>query len=290
MKRILILALLMGLLIMPAFAGEKSMNTDEQICRRNIKLLANALELYANDHYTDYPIREEFESRKFDKYIFLALGRKVKNTDQFYRCPPKGWLEYKRSKTDKSFTLTCPHPEKYGLKALYFSSRNGFVRDDGKKESGVIYMETRKKAGEPVSDRDKAEMQAVIKDLYEAYKNRDLEKVMQIENESIMRSAKEMVQRRPDIRNEMEVYYALKGTKNDVFRAEGFGMEPFNDKDIHFKREGSALRAYSYTPIISTKQVKVNMGNGMVKVRLRIASFHFEKINGKLVITKMQLY
>lgn len=267
--------------------GEVQSKTEQvSICERNIKLLANALELYANDHYMDYPESKEFYSKDFEPYIAKALGKTPENPGQFYNCPVSGRIQYSRSKTQRTYTLSCPSPEKLGLKALYFSSKDGFVKDEGKEKIAVPA-----KSPEPVmSDADKQEINAVIKELYEAYENKDLEKVMEIEHEAIMRSARDMVKRRPDIENELEVYYAFKGTANDVFRAAGFGMEPLNLSDVRYKIEEDQFIVFSYVPIISTKQVEVPIGNVMKKVRLRIASFNFEKIDGKMTIVKMQLY
>ena len=289
MKKIIVSIMFLSIILTGiALADEvkvsEKMKEHANQCEFNIKILANALELYANDHFVDYPTKKEFMSHKFDKYIFKALGKKVENTDQFYRCPPKGWLKYERVKNERAFKLFCPKPEIYGLKELSFSSREGFIKDDGTQKTGGIDVKVEKVKDSPVTPEEKAEINSVIKELYEAYKNKDLEKVMDIEEEAIVRAGKEAEKRGKYTM--IEVYYAFKGTKNDVFRAEGFKMEPLNLSGVMYKKTGEQYIASSPVPVIATNVVKV----GNMKVRLRIASFTFERIKGKLRIVKMQLY
>lgn len=288
MKKLIAILSVIIALTSAAFAGEKklspSMERNLKKCEFNIKLLANALELYANDHYMDYPTQKEFFSRKFDRYIKKSLGENVKNTDVYYRCPPDGWIKYHRSQYEKAYVLKCRRPHKYRLKALYFSSKEGFVKDDGTVKSSGTGIKPVKKVEEKVTESEKKEMIAVIKDLYDAYKKRDLEKVMKLEHEAIVRSGKAAEKRGKY--TAIEVYYAFKGTARDVFRAEGFGMEPLNLDSIRFKKEGGVYKALSAVPIIATKQVAI----GTMKVRLRIAALEFERIKGKMKIVKMQMY
>jgi len=288
MKKLIVIISVIIALTSCAFAGEKtispSVESNLKKCEFNIKLLSNALELYANDHYMDYPTKKEFYSRKFDKYIRKSLGKDVKNTDEYYRCPPDGWLMYQRSSYQKAYTLKCRRPQKYGLKALCFSSKDGFVKIHHSEKHIKTGIKPVKKDREEVTESEKNEMIGVIKELYKAYQKRDLEKVMELEHEAIMRSGKEA--ERKGKYTAVEVYYAFKGTARDVFRAEGFGMEPLKLDAIRYKKEGGVFKAYSAVPIIVTKQVAV----GNMRVRLRIAAFEFERMKGKLKIVKMQLY
>lgn len=289
MKKIIIsVLLLICLWTLPAFAAKKAVSEEmkkhgEQ-CEYNIKLLANALELYANDHFVDYPTNEQFQSKKFNKYIFKALGKEVKNTDRFYRCPPTGWLKYERVKNERAFRLYCPNPQKYGLKTLSFTSHEGFIKDDGSAKSGGLDVKAEKFAEQKMTDAEKEEVNAVIKELFEAYKNRKLDEVMDLEEEAIVRTGKAAEEKGKY--KMIEVYYAFRGTANDVFRAEGFGMEPMDLSRVIYKKKGNKYIASSPTPIIATKLVTV----GTMKVRLRIASLTFEKIKGKMKIVQMQMY
>ncbi len=289
MKKILIpVLLLLCLFTLPAFAAKKAVSEEMkkhgERCEYNIKLLANALELYANDHFVDYPTNEQFRSKKFSKYIFKALGKEVKNTDGFYRCPPSGWLKYERVKNERAFRLYCPNPQKYGLKKLSFTSHEGFVKDDGSQKNSGLDVKVEKVAEQKMTDTEKEEVNTVIKELYEAYKTKNLDKVMDLEEEAIVRTGKAAEERGKY--KMIEVYYAFRGTANDVFRAEGFGMEPLDLSRVIYKKKGNKYIASSPTPIIATKLVSV----GTMKVRLRIAGITFEKIKEKMTIVQMQMY
>ncbi|MCE1247455.1 MAG: hypothetical protein LWY06_12490 [Firmicutes bacterium] len=254
-------------------------------CEYNIKILSNALELYANEHYSDYPEAKVFYSSDFNRYISEVFGKKVADSSVFMDCGLAGKIKYIRSNRDKTYKLEVSHPEKVGMKALYYSSKDGFVKNDGThKTAGASKGNDASAAEEKVTPEEKKILTGIITDLYNAYSNRDLEKVMQIEEEAISRSAKDMEERGKY--KAIEVYYALKGTKNDVFRAEGFGMEPINTQSLIFKKKGEQIVAASPVPVIATKMVSV----GTMKVRLRIAAFTFEKIEGTWRIVKMQMY
>lgn len=280
--------LLICLSFLPAFAAKKitseEMKKNLEQCEYNIKILANALELYANDHFVDYPTEGQFRSKKFNKYIFKALGKEVKNTEIFYRCPPAGQLKYERIKNERAFRLYCPTPGIYGLKELSFSSREGFVKDDGSPKSSGMDVRVEKAVEEKMTDSEKDEVNAVIKELYEAYEKRELDRVMDLEEEAIVRAGKASEEKGKYTM--LEVYYAFKGTANDVFRAEGFGMEPLDLSRIIYKKKGSQFIASSPVPVIATKLVTV----GTMKVRLRIAGLTFERIKGKMTIVQLQMY
>lgn len=295
MKKISLVLLILFLFSSGVFGQPGSGQNDGETARdlatvtRNIKLLANALELYANDHYREYPTSEQFYSKKFDKYILKALGKEKADTDQFYRCPPDGILKYERATEALSYKLWCAHPQKYGIKALYFSPGEGFVKDTGdekaeKVEDVSLYDVPGKEEKSEVSPPEKEAMISVIKQLYEAYKNRDLEKVMDLEKEAIVRDGLRM--EKAGKYKALEVYYAYKGTANDVFRAPGFGMKPLNLDDVRFSKKGKTYRVESIRPIIATNRVQV----GTMKVQLRISEFHFEKIDDEFKIVKMQMY
>jgi hypothetical protein len=286
------ITVLILIMAVPAFAAGKIAKPDKVTlekninrCEFNIKLLSNALELYANDHFSDYPEAKGFYSKNFNKYISVALGKEVADSSVFHNCGIAGTIKYKRAAKEKSYKLEIPYPEKLGLKALYYSSKDGYVKDDGSnKTAGNNASSSNGDNTEKVGQEEKKILTGIITDLFNAYANRDLEKVMFIEDEAICRSAKDMEARGKY--KALEVYYAFKGTKNDVFRAEGFGMEPLNTQSLIFKRKGEQIIVSSPVPVIATKLVAV----GTMKVRLRIAAFTFEKIDNEWKIVKMQMY
>ena len=149
MKKIILVFLSIILLSSPAYSeksGDSARTEKYRItAENNIKILVNALELYANDHYRDYPVAKDFYSKKFDKYLLKVLGKEKADTDAYYVCPPSGKLRYRRSEKTRTYKLWCSHPEKYNLKALYFTPEEGFVKDTGKPVRGGI--EVRKKEG-----------------------------------------------------------------------------------------------------------------------------------------------
>lgn len=275
----------------PAAQSADTLKKNLAAAEQNIKLLSNALELYANKHSREYPDRNFFFSPAFYPYISLALGKKSTNPAKYYLCPGSEKLKYEKSQKKLSYVLWCPTPEKYNLKALYFTPEEGFVVKSvttppvaAQKTTAPSEKTIQKEEWVEMDDTDKEAIKAVISELYNAYKDRDLEKVMLLEDEAIKRSAAE--EEKKGKYTAVEVYYAFKGTANDVFRAEGFAMEPFEPEKIKFRKQGLIYQAYSYQPIISTKKVTV----GTMKVRLRIGAIDFEKIDDKFVIVKMQIY
>ncbi len=279
---------LLTILLFCLFLGiSYAKNKDVVIIENNIKILANALELYANDHYREYPSEQIFYSPKFHPYILKVLGKKKADVKKYYKTPDGYTLRYKSSKKIIAYKLWCPHPKRYGLVALYFSSKDGLVKIDkttkkSTKTSNIKALSEDK--WQPVTPSEKKAMEKIIVELHKAYKNKDLEKVMDLEKEAIVREGLRL--EKLGKYKALEVYYAFKGTARDLFRAEGYGVLPLKLENIRYRKKGNIYQAYSVVPIIATKRVSI----GTMKVRLRIGSLNFEKIDGEFKIVKMQMY
>lgn len=294
MKKVVIALFVFCLLFSSATArtqyDEETAQKYINVAERNIKILANALALYANDHYMEYPTERIFYNGRysrgeFAKYIRTAVGKGKVDTSVYFQCPPYKLLDYKRSRKVKSYKLSCPNPGKYGLKALYFSPKEGFVKDDGSPKKKTVVTMTKKQQQEwkTASSSEREAMVEVINELYNAYREKDLNKVMTLQKQAIERAGREMEKKGKYTKE--EVMGAYRGTARDLFKAPEFGMEPLNVVGVQFQTKDGRYRAKSFMPIIQTRKVTV----GTMKVRLKIRTFEFEKINGKMTIVKMEM-
>lgn len=291
MKKLLII-LMAALILIPCLPGICQAATDQdlQIAKRNLRILSNALELYANDHFREYPTEVEFESGRYGKgpmakYLHKVSGGNRKVFVDYYTSPPDAQIKYVRDTKSLSYKLYCPQPERYGLKALYFTSKSGLVQEGAKaaKATGIKAAKKPSAGWENVSKEDEQAIRDLLMELHEAYKNKDLDKVMEMEKEAIEKAALDAEARGKYTAE--EVRDAFRGTAKDVFDAEGFEMEPFNAAAITFKKMGEKFEATSFMPIIATKRVTV----GTMKVRLKISTFEMKKADGKMKITGMQM-
>lgn len=298
MKKTFILLAVLCCLILPAFASEVAgaeKNAEGLIItERNIKILANALELYANDNFREYPSLALFSEAvygkgKFADYLRKAIGKNTKDLKPFFTAPPAGMLKYTATPKKPDYTLSCPNPERYGLKALYFTPMKGLVKDGGKSTARPAPAAKKpeiKKSDlwKPAATADEQAMKDIIAELYTAYKNKDIAQVMGIQKESIRRAGIEM--EKSGKYTAAEVEDAYRGTALDLFNAEGFQLEPLNVVGVKFENSGSSYRATSFIPIITSNKVHV----ATMMVRLKIGNIEFEKIDGKMIITRMQMY
>ena len=83
--------------------------------------------LYANAHNRHYPTPHVFYSKEFEKYMEMALGKKEKSYDSYYKDSPYGTLGYVQTKKYDGYKLWAPRVHMYGLKEMYFSPKTGLV-------------------------------------------------------------------------------------------------------------------------------------------------------------------
>ena len=294
MKKILTIALIMGLLCTTAWARALPGDQAEKyaaIAQRNIKLLANALELYANANHREYPPERTFYMARYGQgsfapFVKTAIGKPVNDLRPYFVCPPGYLVDYRPSMKSLNFKLSCPKPERYNLVALYFSTREGLVRSDGTKNKGMEIKkeDPPKTSWKPVPVKEQQAMKEVLVNLWEAYKNKDINKVMEIQKVAVDRAAQRM--EKQGKYSSDEVRAAFRGTAQDLFDADGFKMEALNVVGLKFEKKDKTYRVSSFIPIIASNKVQV----ASMKVRLKIGNIEFEKIKGEFVITRMQMY
>ncbi len=131
MKKFIIGLFVLALLIAPVLASQgenlAKIKTWTENTRCNMQILVLSLALFANDHNGKYPTPSQFYSKKFDYYIYKTLGKKVKDTDKYYRAYPHRWIKYTTSKDRKSYCLKYPYPYILKLKKFMFCLEKGFV-------------------------------------------------------------------------------------------------------------------------------------------------------------------
>ena len=293
MKRILIFALIFGLIlavVSPGASAGESNTKQGATAVRNIQLLANALELYANDHHREYPSERVFYQARygrgdFSKYIRTALGKSAGNLGDYFLCDSGQLLSYRPFTDTLGFKLSCPRPERFGMKALYFSTAHGLVRDTGTVNKGIeVKKEAPKDQWEQVSEEERQEIVAVLTSLWEAYNERDIDRVMDLQKVAVERAAREMEQKGPysadDVRD------AFRGTAQDLFDTHDFQMEPLNIAGLKYEKKQNTYQVSSFIPILASNKVQV----ASLKVRLKVGNIQLEKIEGNFVITHMQMY
>ena len=138
-----------------------------------------------------------------------------------------------------------------------------------------------------VNAQEKADVQGVIRELYDAYVKKDLERILSMEKVAIEASAQEY-ERRGKGKAE-EVRQAFRGATQDVLQAAKFGMKPLNLEDLEYRRQGNDIVVSSAVPIIATEKVDIGSEGETRTVRLLMSRFVLRKTGGRYEIVKMQL-
>ncbi|MBM3464229.1 MAG: hypothetical protein FJX76_19205 [Armatimonadetes bacterium] len=137
-----------------------------------------------------------------------------------------------------------------------------------------------------VSPAEKAGVQAVICDLFVAYYNRDVDRVVEIEKGAIESSAlayeKQGKGKADDVRD------AFREGARDVLSHKDFAMEPLRLEDVRYKHSKGRIVVSSVVPIIATN--KVTLAASGLQVRLSISTLVFEKKGNRFEIVAMQIH
>ena len=149
------------------------------------------------------------------------------------------------------------------------------------------------KVKEPVSSRevseeDKSAILAVIKELYDAYAEKNLDKIMEMQRNSIEASA-------IDYENQgkgsaQDVRDAYRSATEEILNHKEFKMMPLNTSDLTFQKKGSLCRVTSVVPIIATDRLEISEDGKYFFVRLRIGEFVFSPTENGWEIQTMYLY
>jgi hypothetical protein len=280
-------------------------------CVTHLKALSQAVEIWANEHKGNFPTKEEWGSTAFMEMIRKSgAGTPI----QLIKCPATGkpYL-YTPLPAKKSYEIACPNPENHGLAILCYSRDRGLIKKEGEtaattspkalsKPLAKPTKETPKKPIEKPSAKatpanvlpeemtpdEKDKVLDVIKDLYNAYAERNLDKILALQKESIEASALDYEKKKKGSAD--DVREAFKGATKEIIEHKDFKMLPLNLSDITFQRKGNTCRITSVVPIIATERLEVMEEGKYFFVRLRIGELIFEKKNDEWKIVNMYLY
>lgn len=252
--------------------------SDPEACRTHLKNIEVALELWAIDHNGKYPSAKEFYSPAFINYLAQAMPKADKKTiGEVLSCPAsKKKYKYKVSKDLLRCRLACPNPALHGLTKLEYVPNQITVNEEPAKSL----------AGFAVSTEEMEAVTAVIQDLYDAYTKKDLERVLDLEEDAIRKSAERMA---PEKQIQVEkIWSAYKETTEELFNAKDFKMKPLNLKNLNFVKIGEVIQVTSDEPVIASETVQLgNPDSGVVKASIKISNFYFRKIKDTWKIIQM---
>ncbi|MCL5036120.1 MAG: hypothetical protein M1269_03280 [Chloroflexi bacterium] len=121
MKKTTIILALIALFAL--VAGSVVVASELGVVRDRMSNLANACEIWANDHNNLYPSGQEFLSKEFAQYV-----KKIGGSDNDFYDPAtfKG-LIYEIRSDHKYFKIRVPNPEKYKMSEVYFDTKWGMI-------------------------------------------------------------------------------------------------------------------------------------------------------------------
>jgi ketosteroid isomerase-like protein len=140
-----------------------------------------------------------------------------------------------------------------------------------------------------VSAEEQQAVLAVIRDLYDAYNARDLDKVMALEHQFVEAQALAYEKRKGPGKGD-EMRDALRGVTEEILKSRTFAMKPLQIDDVEYRREGDMIVVSSAIPIIATEYVEVEGDGTGNKARIRIAKFWLKKTTEGWRIEQMDLH
>ena len=159
----------------------------------------------------------------------------------------------------------------------------------------AVKPETAKKPEPPqpptireVTKDDEVKITDLIKELYNAYAEKDVSKVLELQKRSIESSAIDYEKQGKG--SAEDVREAFKSATEEIINHKAFKMLPLNLTDLTFQQRGNYCRVTSVVPIIATDRLEIEDNGKYFFVRLRIAEFIFAPEGDKWVIENMYLY
>jgi len=153
-------------------------------------------------------------------------------------------------------------------------------------EKPVSKIDTSKSEEGSVEDRER--ITGIIRDLYNAYAERNLEKIIEIQHDSIEASALDYQKKKKGTAD--EVREAFKSATKEIIEHKDFKMLPLNLSDLTFQKKGIYCKVTSVVPIIATERLEVMEEGKYFFVRLRVGELVLEKKNDLWKIVNMYLY
>jgi hypothetical protein len=312
-RHIIILLVAVYTLSLVAPAWSKDEDRGLSGCAAHMKALSQAVEIWANEHKGAFPTKEEWGSTAFMEIVKKVGAGKA---DQVIKCPATGKpYNYIPLASKKSYEIACPNASSHGLGVLCYSRDSGLVKKEagvastpaakstarpmakpspkahektGPKEKPVAGVESPSALPEEVTQEDRDKITEILKDLYSAYAERNLDTIMELQHDSIEASALDYEKKKKGSAD--EVREAFKSATKEIIEHKDFKMLPLNLSDMTFMKKGNTCRVTSIVPIIATERLEVMEEGKYFFVRLRIGEFIFEKKNDLWKIVNMYLY
>lgn len=147
----------------------------------------------------------------------------------------------------------------------------------------------------PVTVAEKAEIEATLKELYDACAAKDVDKVISILSVCVEETAQEYAGRhKDDPEAAQKIREAFHYFFRDILNHEEFELDPYDIEGIYYLvDENDVISVASSIPIVSsTKGLRVSDSNDdyYMIVRLRLERFDFRKVDGKWRIVKMDIF
>ncbi|MDQ7821858.1 MAG: hypothetical protein RDV48_03585 [Candidatus Eremiobacteraeota bacterium] len=139
-----------------------------------------------------------------------------------------------------------------------------------------------------VLKEDREKIITVITALYNAYSEKNLDKIMELEKESIEASATDYEKKGKG--PAQEVREAFKSATKEIIEHKDFKMLPLNMSDLTFQKRGKFVKVTSVVPIIATERLEVMEEGKYFFVRLRIGELVFDQRSDGWKIVNMYLY
>ncbi len=310
-------------------AVSRPVNITEHVAavKARMNTVTQALELWANDHKSLYPEISSYESDAFNKYIQKAGAKNlshIKSGLKYTRISGgKDFSLYYNGSAEKkipdiTFTKSKGFKQSPAKKVIEKAEpakssktaqtvKSQYKKTDVKSTPAakpVKAASTPSKTAEkpkvtasPKEDytpkevlaAEKEEIIAVITSLYNAYAEKDLEKVLQLQNESIESSA--LAYEKEGKGSAQDVRDAFRSATDEILSHKAFKMLPLNTTDLTFQKKGKYIRVTSVVPIIATERLELMENGKYFFVRLRIAEFLFAPSEtGGWKILNMYLY
>ena len=134
---------------------------------------------------------------------------------------------------------------------------------------------------EPVTAAEKAEVQAQLKELYEAYAHKDLDLVLKLLGPTIESSAQEYASRHKDNpKAAEEIRYAYKAFHRDIFNHKDYHLEPFTLEFCSYRKLSDGdIEVNSPVPVINSHSMDfvedTEESTHYMTVSLRLGRFVF---------------
>ena len=216
------------------------------------------------------------EKAKYEQEIRdrVAKGLGVKATDKKDTKAQKTPEQLAKEKAQKEQALREKALKEKTAKEQ--EARDKALKEKAEKERIAKEKAEKEKKKNPneLTTVEKEAIISVIKEFYDAYASRDLDKVMEMQKNSIEESALEYEKQGKG--KAQDVRDAYRSATKEIMEHKQFKMLPLNLSDITFRKKGKLCRVTSVVPIIATDRLEIVEDGKYFFIRLRVGEFVFE--------------